>query len=145
VHALTLRRHEHPVQPRSLTGEIAEDVDGPPHLAARLGQRLALLARHVFRELLEPAVQNLSDIEQVVAARRGRRSAPGRERPGGSFGRSRDIPGGALREQAYNLVRVRRIAILECGPAYPFAIDVITEDHVSLLHFARSDSGPGLA
>ena len=37
--------------------EVAENVDGAPHLALGLGQRLALLARHISRDRFEVLVQ----------------------------------------------------------------------------------------
>ena len=79
VDAVALGRHQHAGHARAFAGEVAEDVDGPPHLALGFGQRLAFLARHVGGHLLERAVQDVGDLVQDVAARR---TAHARTTPG---------------------------------------------------------------
>jgi hypothetical protein len=72
-HAVALRRHRLARQPRALAGEVAQDVHRAPHFAARLRERLPLLARHVARDRLRP---RLEDVGCPVQESR-RASAPG--------------------------------------------------------------------
>ena len=109
--------------------EIAEDVDGAPDFAFGFRQRLAFLARHFGRDLVEAAIQDLGRLKKNCAARRGIHCRPGGESGGGRRGGIRDIAGCAFGELADDFGGVGGVAILEVGFALdPLAVDVIGED-----------------
>ena len=74
-----LRRHGLAEQAPALAGHVVGDVDRLLHVAARLGQDLAHLARHEPGELLLVLGQEARDAEQDLAALRRGHGAPCRE------------------------------------------------------------------
>src|SRR5205823_2658918 len=61
---------------RALAAKVAEDIDRALHLALGFGKGLALLARHFFAELGEPALENFGGLEQILAAPGCRQRSP---------------------------------------------------------------------
>ena len=57
-------------QTPALAAEVAQHVDGPPHLAVRLGEGLALLPRQVPGHGLGPRSEDFRGVEQDGAAGR---------------------------------------------------------------------------
>ena len=70
-----LARHRVPEQPAPLGRGVVRGVDAFLHVAARLRERLAHLARHEVRDLFLARRQQVADAAQHVAAR-GRGRAP---------------------------------------------------------------------
>ena len=87
-------RQDVPAHPPALTAEVAEDVARAEHLAGRLGERLALLARERARDLVQALGEQFGRLEEDGAARRRRRGRPGRERLGGGGDRMSRVRGG---------------------------------------------------
>src|SRR5690606_7836277 len=118
-------------EPRPFPAEVAEDVDRAPDLAARLGQRLALLARHLARHLLGTRLEQRRRAVQDLAALRRRHGRPRRLRRGSRLDRLPGVGDIGLRKEPDDVVRVGRIAILErrtAGGANPLAADEVPED-----------------
>ena len=71
-----LARHGVAEQPASFGRRVVRRVDAFLDVAARLGERLAHLARHEVGDLFLPLRHDVADAAQHVAARRRRRAAP---------------------------------------------------------------------
>ena len=67
-------------QPRAFAADVAQDVDRAPDFAARFGQRLALLARHLARDLVGPRLEDVRGAVEDLAALRRRHRGPCRLR-----------------------------------------------------------------
>ncbi len=100
------------VERASDPGGIAEDRDAAPHLAARLGDRLAVFQRLPIGDLFGAGVENVGGLEQDGGA-----VGPGQTRPaailegraGGGDG-GVEIVGRAFRDACHRSSMARRIA-----------------------------------
>jgi hypothetical protein len=88
-------------------------VDRFLHVAARLREHLAHLARHVARQRLLALREELRRLEQNLRAARGRHQPPAQVRTARGLDSVRDVASGRLREQPDEIVAIRRISILE--------------------------------
>ena len=80
------RRHGVAEEPPALGRGVVRGVDPLLHVAPRLGEHLAHLARHGVGDLFLALDQEVADAAEHVAARRRRRAAPQRE---AALGRAR--------------------------------------------------------
>ncbi len=71
---------------------VLDDLEPARHLAERVGEHLAVLAREDLGHLLAPRVQELADAEEELGAFRERRLAPGGEGVAAPPGRRRRPP-----------------------------------------------------
>ena len=122
-------------------------VDALLHVAARLGERLAHLARHEVGDLVLARRHQVADAPQHVAAGRRRRAAPELEAaPRRRHGPLHVLHAGE-REAADDVARVGRIHVVEVlarGGGDPLTGNEIPEGlHASL--GARSDTRRGVA
>ena len=108
-----LRGHGVAEHPPALAGHEVGDVDAFLDVAARLGEDLAHLARHRSGELLLVLGHERAEGVEDLAALRGGRPSPHRERRLGGLDRTGDIRLGALLEPADDVARVGRVAALE--------------------------------
>jgi hypothetical protein len=102
-------------EPAPLDRRVVGRVDPLLHVAARLGERLAHLARHEVGDLLLALAQEVADAAEHVAARRGRRAPPHVEAAGGARHGGVDVGGARLGKAADEVAGVGRVAVLEVG------------------------------
>ena len=126
-------------------------VDRFLDVAPRLGEDLAHLARHQARELLLVALQDLARGVEHLGAPGRRRVLPAGERLLRRGDRGVDVGLAALREEADEIVAVRRVAVLEGlsrSGRHPLAADPVLlrldcdlRGHLALLRC--SSAAPG--
>ena len=111
--AIALGRGDFAREPRALSAEVAEDVDGTVDLAARLRQRLAFLARHLARDVFGPALEQSRRAKEDLATLRRGHGGPRRLRRGGGLDGLPRLVGPALRVDADHFARVSGVAGFE--------------------------------
>ena len=97
----------------SLAGHQLGDVDRLLDVAAGLGEDLAHLPGKRPREALLVATEQAREAEEDLAAARGGRRAPGRQRRLGGPDRHRDVGRRAGREAAHEVRAIGGVATLE--------------------------------
>ena len=129
VDAVALGGHQHARHARAFAREIAQDVDGAAHFALGLGQRLAFLARHVGRDLVETSYPGCRRPCTGCCRAPARSSCdqPGKAAAAASAASaiSAAVP---LANMPDHFIGIRRIAIFEGGAGGdPLAVDVVSE------------------
>jgi hypothetical protein len=76
-------------------------------------KRLSFLSGHVRRDLVEPAVEYVGYLVQIIAACGTRKVGPGAERVVGCRCSRFDIGGRSLAKQPHHLIGISGIAVLE--------------------------------
>ena len=98
------------------------------HFALGFRQRLAFFARHLGRDGIELAIQNLGHFEQIIAARRRGQGGPAWKRRPRRIGRCCSTSRGrAFYEQPDDFIGVGGVAVFKGVARHPLAVDVVSQ------------------
>src|SRR5687768_410211 len=102
-------------EPPPLARGVVRGVDPLLNISARLGERLAHLARHSVGDLLLSASENVANPSEYISSRGGRLRPPHGEPAPRTFDCAANIAGAGERELPNQVRLVRRITVLEPG------------------------------